>query len=86
MGRDGVSVGHASQVIAHRAVPAFLARPLAGLLADFRVMLQKVTKQITQHLDRSQIGLMHLRIVIEVFVEVFPQFRIQLLSFRTVLD
>lgn len=65
---DGVTIGHAGEVITDGTVNADLADAFAGLLADFRRVLHVMRKEVAQELLGVQVRFVHDRIEIEILV------------------
>lgn len=73
---DGITIGHAGDVITNGAVPADRLGAFAGLFADFVGVFQKVMEQILEQLNCAEVGFVNFGIVIEVVVEVIAEFEI----------
>jgi hypothetical protein len=83
---DDIAVGHAGDVIADGAVQAGFAGAASGLLADEVGFFEVMEEKLFHHEDGALIGLMDDGVVIEVFVEVFAEFLVQLAAGGAVVE
>ena len=83
---DGISVGHARDVITNRPVQAKLSDLFVCLNTDGLWVLHVVIEKVLQQLPRADVRLVDDVVEVEIFVEILPQFDVQLAPLRAVLD